>query len=371
MNAASAPVPNPKAAEQRAHETSMEEILASIRKIIADDQVLPLTPRHTNGDHAEDSQRHREPAPAYEPRRAFEPPRERQQDRSTAAESRRAPETHRSEPEAPRPRPAAERPPLDFHSGLASIFANERPRIPRNDAPTGPQLVVSTPDPVVARAPTPDRFPPAPERREQVSAREQVSEYGESMSERRDFAAAPQVEAPQARVAAPRPAEPPVHARPVQEESSRHAAPAVHANYVDDETDDTAETVGLTQSGAAIVREIREAAVQNLRLRPAVTEDEPVPAPVAERAAPAHERQVETQRVELMDSLLSAETDASIASAFQALSSSVALPDDSLMESMTRDLLRPMLKQWLDDNLPVMVERLVRAEIERAARGGR
>ncbi len=30
-----------------------------------------------------------------------------------------------------------------------------------------------------------------------------------------------------------------------------------------------------------------------------------------------------------------------------------------------------MLKDWLDDNLPTMVERLVRAEIERVARGGR
>jgi len=28
-----------------------------------------------------------------------------------------------------------------------------------------------------------------------------------------------------------------------------------------------------------------------------------------------------------------------------------------------------MLKTWLDDNLPGMVERLVRAEIERVARG--
>ena len=30
-----------------------------------------------------------------------------------------------------------------------------------------------------------------------------------------------------------------------------------------------------------------------------------------------------------------------------------------------RDELRPLLKEWLDDNLPPMVERLVRAEIER------
>ena len=34
-------------------------------------------------------------------------------------------------------------------------------------------------------------------------------------------------------------------------------------------------------------------------------------------------------------------------------------------------MLRPMLKTWLDVNLPPMVERLVRAEIERISRGGR
>jgi uncharacterized protein len=30
-----------------------------------------------------------------------------------------------------------------------------------------------------------------------------------------------------------------------------------------------------------------------------------------------------------------------------------------------------MLKSWLDDNLPGMVERIVKAEIERVSRGGR
>ena len=34
-------------------------------------------------------------------------------------------------------------------------------------------------------------------------------------------------------------------------------------------------------------------------------------------------------------------------------------------------MLRPMLKAWLDENLPDIVERLVRAEIERLARGAR
>ena len=39
------------------------------------------------------------------------------------------------------------------------------------------------------------------------------------------------------------------------------------------------------------------------------------------------------------------------------------------LEDLVREMLRPMLKTWLDDNLPGMVERLVRAEIERVARG--
>lgn len=41
------------------------------------------------------------------------------------------------------------------------------------------------------------------------------------------------------------------------------------------------------------------------------------------------------------------------------------------LEDVTRDLLRGMLKQWLDDNLPPLVERLVREEIARVARNGR
>ena len=39
------------------------------------------------------------------------------------------------------------------------------------------------------------------------------------------------------------------------------------------------------------------------------------------------------------------------------------------LEDLVREMLRPMLKTWLDDNLPGMVERLVRAEIERVSRG--
>jgi cell pole-organizing protein PopZ len=35
------------------------------------------------------------------------------------------------------------------------------------------------------------------------------------------------------------------------------------------------------------------------------------------------------------------------------------------IEDVVREELRPLLKDWLDQHLPAMVERLVRAEIER------
>ncbi len=40
---------------------------------------------------------------------------------------------------------------------------------------------------------------------------------------------------------------------------------------------------------------------------------------------------------------------------------------ETSLEELTRELLRPMLADWLDRNLPEMVERLVKAEIARIA----
>lgn len=71
------------------------------------------------------------------------------------------------------------------------------------------------------------------------------------------------------------------------------------------------------------------------------------------------------------EALLSPGADAAVATAFQTLAASMLLANKDMVEAMTREMLRPMLKTWLDDNLPVLVERLVRIEIERVARGGR
>jgi uncharacterized protein len=67
--------------------------------------------------------------------------------------------------------------------------------------------------------------------------------------------------------------------------------------------------------------------------------------------------------------LISGATGAAVDSAFNALAQTVLVQNARTLEDLVREMLRPMLKSWLDDNLPGMVERLVRAEIERVSRG--
>jgi cell pole-organizing protein PopZ len=69
------------------------------------------------------------------------------------------------------------------------------------------------------------------------------------------------------------------------------------------------------------------------------------------------------------ESLLSPEANEAVALSFGALSANLEVRSAELADSMVRDMLRPMVKTWLDDNLPTLVERLVREEIQRVARG--
>jgi len=67
--------------------------------------------------------------------------------------------------------------------------------------------------------------------------------------------------------------------------------------------------------------------------------------------------------------LISSSTSAAIDSAFNTLAHTVLVQNARTLEDLVREMLRPLLKSWLDHNLPGMVERLVRAEIERVSRG--
>jgi cell pole-organizing protein PopZ len=62
---------------------------------------------------------------------------------------------------------------------------------------------------------------------------------------------------------------------------------------------------------------------------------------------------------------ISSEVSAAIDPTSNALAQTVLVNDFRTLENLLREMLRPMLKSWLDDNLTNVVERLVRAEIER------
>ncbi|HVZ29494.1 MAG TPA: DUF2497 domain-containing protein [Asticcacaulis sp.] len=90
-------------------------------------------------------------------------------------------------------------------------------------------------------------------------------------------------------------------------------------------------------------------------------EPEPAPAPAPKPKAAAVEGGLVSQR-----------TEASAASAFGNLTGALLVPhSDRTLEDVTRDLLRPLLQAWLDENLPGIVEEQVRQEVERIARNSR
>jgi cell pole-organizing protein PopZ len=67
--------------------------------------------------------------------------------------------------------------------------------------------------------------------------------------------------------------------------------------------------------------------------------------------------------------ILSQSTVSAVESAFNSLAHTVLSSNARTLEDLVKEMLRPMLKSWLDDNLPGLVERIVKAEIERVSRG--
>jgi cell pole-organizing protein PopZ len=67
--------------------------------------------------------------------------------------------------------------------------------------------------------------------------------------------------------------------------------------------------------------------------------------------------------------LVSEQVAAVAAASFDKLSASIAMPAHGrTLEDVVREMLRPMLQQWLDDNLPGIVQETVQAEVERISR---
>jgi cell pole-organizing protein PopZ len=108
-------------------------------------------------------------------------------------------------------------------------------------------------------------------------------------------------------------------------------------------------------------REEKMAAVEHIELH---AEDrlEPVavPEPMAETPFERHLRPI-----------LSDMAGRQVSAAFSDLTSAIEKERQQSLAEIAEDMIRPMLQEWLDNNLPTMVERLVREEIERVSRSGR
>ncbi|MBB3591476.1 hypothetical protein FHX08_001820 [Rhizobium sp. BK529] len=158
-------------------------------------------------------------------------------------------------------------------------------------------------------------------------------------------------EAPRA-AAAPRPVEP-AHAPRVAP-----IAPVAQYEYAPESAPVFAEPRLPEVPQPEIIEEAPALPVVEKRVEPVSFEPaELAPARVAEEVQP---------------SLLSQNTGLQVARSFEELAAAIdGAAERRSLDEIAEDMLRPMLREWLDDNLPTLVERLVREEIERVARGPR
>jgi cell pole-organizing protein PopZ len=256
----------------KVQEPSMEEILASIRRIIADDEAKPA-----------------------------------------AAEKPASPSASASAPAPAKPEPSVAAP-----AAKAPVM---------KDIP--PSAIAAAAKPVAAPKPAP---PPAPPEEPVVS---------NSQDDIDAMLASLDASTPEADIRPPQPDGEVFEltdemALPDPEPPPPAAPPASSFHKIDPQDD-----IEFTETAAARA------------LRPPAYE----PPPFESAAAPAPQQ------------ILSRSTVSAVESAFNSLANTVLSNNARTLEDLVKEMLRPMLKSWLDDNLPGLVERIVKAEIERVSRG--
>lgn len=123
-------------------------------------------------------------------------------------------------------------------------------------------------------------------------------------------------------------------------------------------------------------------------IRRIITDDGDAPAPagtvtVPEPEAPGEDAPVAAPAADVLEltqplpelvsgGALLSESTAAIASQSLSVLSGLAVRNyegaDNTLEGLVRELLKPMLREWLDANLPTLVERIVAREVERITR---
>ncbi len=267
----------------KAQEPSMEEILASIRRIIADDEAKPANTVKPVAA----------VAPKPEPPKAAPPPSKP----AAMTPPPAPPQVVASKPTAPKPvpapLPAAESNSQDdidaLLAGLDAATSEEEVRPPRPDGDVlelTDEMALPEPEPVPAPTPLPH------------------AQFHKPLADDLEFAeAAPKPRAPEPRAQEQRP------------QDQRQPEPRT-------------------------------------------------PEPVNQNPLPQAAWSEEPQTPIMSNATMSA-----VESAFNSLANTVLSNNARTLEDLVKEMLRPMLKSWLDDNLPTLVERIVRQEIERVSRG--
>ena len=122
----------------------------------------------------------------------------------------------------------------------------------------------------------------------------------------------------------------------------------------------------------AILSSIKKIIAEDERITPRARR---APAP-REDAADAEDDVLEL--IETAEELLDDHKAHSLAQSFSVLKTlaepgvapQIVRSGETSLEGLTRDLLRPMLKDWLDSHLPALVEAMVAREIERITKKG-
>ena len=149
---------------------------------------------------------------------------------------------------------------------------------------------------------------------------------------------------------------------------AKNAAPLIEAEFhrARPEPANISEPEPMAEAPAPIEtishKEEKMAAVEHVELH-AEDRFEPVaaaPEPVAETPFERHLRPI-----------LSDMAGRQVTAAFSDLTSAIEKERQQSLAEIAEDMIRPMLQEWLDNNLPTMVERLVRQEIERVSQSGR
>lgn len=93
------------------------------------------------------------------------------------------------------------------------------------------------------------------------------------------------------------------------------------------------------------------------------------PAPEKAPVPVAAEPEVAKERPVAKAAIISEQAGRQVSAAFGELNDAYAARGRKSFDEIAAEMMRPMLRDWLDNNLPTLVEKLVREEIERVARG--